>query len=61
VAGGAIVGLASSYLVIDKPWIQRLAQTLAFGHEALPSVVGFALFCGIGYFIYRTALKVQSD
>src|SRR4029450_1723198 len=59
VAGGSILGLAASFLNYDKPWIQKLAESLAFGHEAVPPLVGFALFCGVAYLIYRTALKVR--
>jgi putative OPT family oligopeptide transporter len=59
VAGGSILGLAASFLNYDKPWIKDLAEKLAFGHEAVPAVAGFALFCGVAYLIYRTALKAE--
>jgi uncharacterized oligopeptide transporter (OPT) family protein len=59
VAGGSILGLSASFLNYDEPWIQKLAERLAFGHEAVPAAMGFALFLGVGYLIYRTALKVE--
>ncbi len=60
VAGGSIMGLAASFLNFPKPWVERLAETLAFGNEALPQLVGFLAFCGVAYLIYRTALKDES-
>ncbi len=60
VAGGSIMGLAASFLGWPKAWVERLAQTLAFGHEALPAWVGFLGFLGVAYLIYRTAIKAES-
>jgi uncharacterized oligopeptide transporter (OPT) family protein len=60
VAGGSIMGLASSFLGWPKPWVERLAQTLAFGREALPAGVGFLAFLGVAYLIYRTAIQAES-
>ena len=60
VAGGSIMGLAASFLGWPKAWVERLAQTLAFGHEALPAGVGFLAFLGVAYLIYRTAIKAES-
>jgi putative OPT family oligopeptide transporter len=57
VAGGSILGLAASFLNYPSPGVQKLAETLAFGRQFLPPVVGFALFLGLTYMIYRTALK----
>ncbi len=64
VAGGSIMGLAASFLSFPKPWVETLAATLAIGQDAngafvLPSWVGFAVFCGIAFLIYRTALKAE--
>jgi putative OPT family oligopeptide transporter len=60
VAGGSLVGLAASFLNYPTPGVQKVAELLAFGHEKAPSLVGFALFCGIAYLIYRTALKTEA-
>jgi len=57
VAGGSILGLAASYLNAPQPTVERLAKALAIGGEALPPIVGFLAFLGLGYMIYRTALK----
>lgn len=57
VAGGSILGLAASFLNYPSPGVQKLAETLAFGRQFLPPAVGFALFLGLTYMIYRTALK----
>lgn len=54
VAGGSIMGLASSFLA--APALAGLAATLAFGGQALPAWFGFLVFLGVGYLIYRTAL-----
>ena len=54
------MGLAASFLGWPKAWVERLAQTLAFGHEALPAWVGFLGFLGVAYLIYRTAIKAES-
>ncbi|MCM2258066.1 MAG: oligopeptide transporter, OPT family [Vicinamibacteria bacterium] len=58
VAGGSIMGLASSFL--GAPGLEGLAKTLAFGNEALPAGIGFLVFAGVAYLIYRTALKGES-
>jgi putative OPT family oligopeptide transporter len=60
VAGGSIMGLAASFLNYDHPRVQRLAEALAFGHEFLPPIVGFVLFCGLAYLIYHTALRSEA-
>jgi putative OPT family oligopeptide transporter len=59
VAGGSILGLAASFLNAPEPFVERLAKTLAFGHEALPPLVGFLAFAGLAYLIYRIALKSE--
>jgi putative OPT family oligopeptide transporter len=61
VAGGSIMGLAASFLNYPSERVQRIAETLAFGHERLPALVGFLAFCGIAYWIYRTALKTKAE
>ncbi|HVQ30002.1 MAG TPA: OPT/YSL family transporter, partial [Vicinamibacteria bacterium] len=53
VAGGSILGLASSFLA--APQLEGLANTLAFGHEFLPAWVGFLAFLGLGALIYQAA------
>ncbi len=56
VAGGSILGLCASMLNFDAPaWVPRLQKALGFGGEALPAAAGFAVFCGLGYLIYRAA------
>lgn len=55
VAGGSIMGLGSSFL--GAPEAAGLASMLAFGHERVPAALGFLLFVGIAYLIYRTAIK----
>ncbi len=61
VAGGSIMGLAASFLNAPKAWVRDLAQWLAFGQERVPALVGFALFCGVAYLIYRTATAANSE
>ena len=65
VAGGSIMGLAYSFLGWPDPRVERVAALLgapglwlqaAVGAQ-LMALVGFALFLGIGYLIYRTALE----
>jgi putative OPT family oligopeptide transporter len=60
VAGGSIMGLASSFLNAPSEAVQRVARMLAFGHEALPAAVGFAVFLGVAYLIYRTATTAKT-
>jgi putative OPT family oligopeptide transporter len=57
VAGGSIMGLVSSFL--SAPEAQGFAGAVAFGHEALPPLVGFLLFLGVAFLIYRTAVANQ--
>jgi putative OPT family oligopeptide transporter len=57
VAGGSILGLAASGLA--APDAEKWARLLAFGGERLPEGVGFLLFLGLAYLIYRTALKAK--
>ena len=59
VAGGSILGLAASFLNAPEPWVERIARALAFGHEALPAIVGFAIFVLLAYMIYRTGLQAE--
>ncbi len=59
VAGGSILGLASSFL--SAPGLEALAGQLAFGKEALPQGVGFLVFAGLAYLVYRTAIKGRPD
>jgi hypothetical protein len=68
VAGGSIMGLAFSFLGWPKPWVERLAATLGAPGTALQNAagaqvmaaVGFALFLGVAYMIYRTAIKSEA-
>ena len=55
VAGGATLGLASTFLA--APQAAGVAQFLAFGKEALPMWVGFLAFLGVAYLLYRAALR----
>jgi putative OPT family oligopeptide transporter len=61
VAGGSIMGLAASFLNYPSERVKQIAETLAFGHEFLPPLVGFLAFCGLAYWIYRTALRNQAE
>ncbi|HEY6552567.1 MAG TPA: oligopeptide transporter, OPT family [Vicinamibacteria bacterium] len=58
VAGGSIMGLVSSFL--SAPGAEGVAGILAFGHEALPQLVGFLAFLGVAFLIYRTAVATKS-
>jgi uncharacterized oligopeptide transporter (OPT) family protein len=53
VAGGSIMGLASSFL--SAPELEGVARVLAFGNELLPAWVGFLAFLGLAGLIYRAA------
>jgi hypothetical protein len=57
VAGGSIMGLAASFLNWPDPRVERLAALLGFGGQRVPALVGFLLFLGVAYLVYRTALK----
>jgi uncharacterized oligopeptide transporter (OPT) family protein len=57
VAGGSILGLASSFL--SAPGLEEWAVRLAFGREALPQGVGFLVFAGLAWLVYRTAIKAK--
>jgi putative OPT family oligopeptide transporter len=71
VAGGSILGLASSFLGwpdLDKlvtqhvPFgasIVRLSDWFAFDNPVLPAGAGFLVFCGVAYLIYRTAIAAK--
>jgi uncharacterized oligopeptide transporter (OPT) family protein len=59
VAGGSIMGLASSFL--GAPGMEEVARTLAFGNEILPAGVGFLAFLGVAYLIYWTAIKAPRE
>jgi uncharacterized oligopeptide transporter (OPT) family protein len=66
VAGGSIMGLVSSFLGWpDVRWVGRLAATLGAPGAFLQGVLGayaatglgFALFLGVAYLVYRTATR----
>jgi putative OPT family oligopeptide transporter len=67
VAGGSIMGLLSSFLGWPDPRMERVAGVLgAVGQKTqaligggVSAAVGFALFLGLAYLIYRTALKAE--
>jgi putative OPT family oligopeptide transporter len=67
VAGGSIMGLLSSFLGWPNPRVERVAALLGapgqwFQHlvgSGTADVIGFALFLGLTYLIYRTALKSE--
>ncbi len=58
VAGGSIMGLAASFLA--APGAEALAESLAFGKQFLPPLVGFLAFSGVAYLVYRTGLKTEA-
>jgi uncharacterized oligopeptide transporter (OPT) family protein len=65
VAGGSIMGLLTSFLGWPDPRMERLAGVLGAAGQKAQALVGsgvsetfgFALFLGLAYLIYRTALK----
>jgi len=65
VAGGSIMGLAVAFMGWPDPRVERVAALLGapgLGLQAVVgapfmAVVGFALFLGLAYLIYRTALE----
>jgi uncharacterized oligopeptide transporter (OPT) family protein len=69
VAGGSIMGLAFSFLGWPKPWVESLSAALGRPGLALqaavgPSVmaaVGFALFLGVAWLVYRTATRAAPE
>jgi len=69
VAGGSIMGLLSSFLGWPDARVERVAALLGAPGQKLQSllgsgvaeVIGFALFLGLAYFIYRTALKAAPE
>ncbi len=71
VAGGSIMGLAASFLNAPTEGVRSLARTLGRGCGAwdadnactafaLSPALGFALFVGLAYLIYRTATKAPA-
>jgi uncharacterized oligopeptide transporter (OPT) family protein len=60
VAGGSIMGLASSFLNYPSDTVAAVAKALAFGNEYFPPAVGFLAFCGVAYLIYRTAVEAEA-
>jgi putative OPT family oligopeptide transporter len=67
VAGGSIMGLLSSFLGWPDPRVERVAAVLGAPGQwfqrlvgaGTTDVIGFALFLGLAYLIYRTALKAE--
>ena len=67
VAGGSIMGLLSSFLGWPDARVERVAgvlgavgqKTQALLGSGVSETVGFALFLGLAYLIYRTALKAR--
>jgi uncharacterized oligopeptide transporter (OPT) family protein len=57
VAGGSIMGLVASFLNWPDPTVQKIGSLLGFGGQRLPGLLGFVLFLGVAYLVYRTALK----
>jgi putative OPT family oligopeptide transporter len=55
VAGGSIMGLVSVGLA--SPQLEELGKTIGFGNQWLPAGVGFLVFLGVAYLIYRTAVR----
>jgi uncharacterized oligopeptide transporter (OPT) family protein len=57
VAGGSIMGLAASFLNWPDPAVARVAAFLGMAGQRVPALIGFAVFLGVAYLLYRTALK----
>jgi uncharacterized oligopeptide transporter (OPT) family protein len=68
VAGGSIMGLLTSFLGWPDPRMERVAASLAWVGlrfqamvgSGIAEAVGFALFLGVAYLIYRTALRAEA-
>jgi putative OPT family oligopeptide transporter len=69
VAGGSIMGLASTFLGWPSPFMEKLASQVAGPGTALQAavgpngmaLVGFLLFLGVAYLIYRTAVRTPDS
>jgi uncharacterized oligopeptide transporter (OPT) family protein len=69
VAGGSIMGLLSSFLGWPNARVEKVAALLGAPGQKLQAllgsgvmaVIGFALFLGLTYLIYRTALKAAPE
>jgi uncharacterized oligopeptide transporter (OPT) family protein len=67
VAGGSIMGLLTSFLGWPDPRMERIAGILGAPGQWLQgavgagpaAAVGFVLFLGVAYLIYRTALRAK--
>ena len=67
VAGGSIMGLLTSFLGWPDARVERVAGVLGAGGQktqallgsGVSATIGFALFLGLAYLIYRTALKAR--
>ena len=67
VAGGSIMGLLSSFLGWPDARVERVAgvlgavgqKTQALLGRGVSETIGFALFLGLAYLIYRTALRAR--
>ena len=65
VAGGSIMGLATSFLGWPDPRVERVAAALGAPGQAFQRVIGagpaavlgFVLFLGVAYLIYRAATR----
>jgi len=68
VAGGSIIGLLSSFLNWPDARVERVSATLgsvgqkfqAMVGSGVAEAIGFAIFLGVAYLIYRTALKAAA-
>jgi putative OPT family oligopeptide transporter len=68
VAGGSIMGLLTSFLGWPHPRMERIAgwlgaagqKTQALLGTGAAEALGFALFVGLGYLIYRTATRATA-
>jgi putative OPT family oligopeptide transporter len=65
VAGGSIMGLATSFLGWPDPRVERIAAMLGAPGQAFQrligagpaAILGFALFLGVAYLVYRAATR----
>lgn len=64
VAGGSIMGLFSVALVAEQvqDWLKGIGiAQVGFTQPPLPAALGFLVFCGVAYMIYRTAVTAKTE
>jgi putative OPT family oligopeptide transporter len=57
VAGGSIMGLFA--VALASPELEWLGGWIGFGKQGLPAGLGFLVFLGVAYLLYRTAVHAR--